>query len=66
MSLKAFHLVFISVCVVLMAFVAAWAGQQFMNGRAAVYAVTAAGALASGAALAFYGAAFQKRTRRLS
>jgi phosphate/sulfate permease len=65
MSLKAFHLVFISVCVVLMAFVAAWASQQFMTGRAATYAVTAAGALAIGAGLAFYGAAFQRKTRRL-
>ena len=65
MSLRAFYLFFISMSVVLAAFVAAWAGQQFMTGGAATYAVTAAGALASGAGLAFYGAAFQRKTRRL-
>jgi len=65
MGLRAFHLLFISACVVLMAFVAAWAAQQFMTGRAVTYAVTAAAALASGAGLAFYGAAFQRKMRRL-
>ena len=65
MGLRAFHLVFISVCVVLMAFVAAWAGQEFMTGRAVTYAVTAAGALASGVGLALYGAAFQQKMRRI-
>jgi hypothetical protein len=65
MGLRAFHLVFISACVVLMAFVAAWAGQQFMAGRAVTYAVTAVAALATGAGLAFYGAAFQRKMRRL-
>jgi len=65
-SLRAFHLVFISVSVVLAAFVAAWAAQQYQAAHDVSYAVTAVGALASGIGLAIYGAAFQKKTRRLS
>ena len=65
MSLRAFHLFFIAVSVVLAAFVAAWAGQQYQAQHAVAYAVTTAGALASGAGLAVYGAAFQRKTRRL-
>lgn len=66
MSLRAFHLVFISLSVVLAAFVAAWAAQQYQAAHAVVYAATAIGSLASGAAMAFYGAAFQRKTRGLS
>ena len=66
MSLRAFHLVFISLSVVLAAFVAAWAAQQYQAAHAASYALTAAGALACGAGMAVYGAIFQKKTRRLS
>ena len=66
MSLRAFHLVFISVSGVRAAFVAAWAAQQYQAAHDASYAVTAVGALASGIGLAIYGAAFQKKTRRLS
>ena len=65
MSLKAFHLVFISVCVMLMAFVAAWAGQQYQTLHQISYAMTAVGALATGLGLALYGAAFQRKMRRL-
>jgi len=65
MSLRAFHLLFIGMSVVLAAFVAAWAGQQYQTEHAVTYAVTAIGALASGAGLAVYGAAFQRKTRRL-
>jgi len=65
MSLRAFHLFFIAMSVVLAAFVAAWAGQQFMADRSAVSALTSVAALATGAGLAFYGAAFQRKTKRL-
>jgi FlaG/FlaF family flagellin (archaellin) len=65
MSLRTFHLVFIAVSVILAAFVAAWAGQQFRTASAVSYAVTAVAALASGVALAFYGAAFQRKTKHL-
>lgn len=66
MSLKNFHLVFIAVSIVLAAFVAAWAAQEYRAANAAVYAVTAAAALVSGAGLAFYGAMFQRKMRRMS
>src|SRR5215468_10774408 len=49
MSLRAFHLFFIAMSVVLAAFVAAWAGQQFVADRAVASALTAVAALAAGA-----------------
>jgi ABC-type Mn2+/Zn2+ transport system permease subunit len=60
-----FHLVFIAVSVILAAFVAAWAGQQYRTASDVTYAVTAVAALATGVALGFYGAAFQRKTRKL-
>ena len=66
MGLRAFHLLFIGMSVVLAAFVAAWAGQQYQTVHSATYAVTGIAALVGGAGLAIYGAAFQKKTRRLS
>jgi FlaG/FlaF family flagellin (archaellin) len=65
MSLRMFHMVFIAVSVMLAAFVAAWAGQQFRELHAVSDAVTAVAALASGVGLAFYGAAFQRKTKGL-
>ena len=64
MSLKRFHLVFIAVSVVLAAFVAAWAGQQYRTVNDAGYVVTAVAALASGIGLAIYGAAFQRKMKQ--
>ena len=65
MSLRAFHLLFIGLSVVLAAFIAAWAAGQYRAGHDAVYAVTAAGAVALGIALSIYGAAFQRKTRNM-
>jgi hypothetical protein len=65
MSLRAFHLFFIAASVVLAAFVAAWAVGQYQVAHAMTYAVTSVAALASGVGLACYGAAFQRKTRRL-
>ena len=65
MSLRMFHMVFIGVSVVLAAFVAAWAVQQYQAAQALIYAVTAALSLAAGGALIAYGAAFQRKTRQL-
>jgi FlaG/FlaF family flagellin (archaellin) len=65
MSLKNFHLLFIAISVVLAAFVAAWAGQQYRTLNSVGYIMTAAGALASGVGLAVYGATFQKKMRGL-
>jgi hypothetical protein len=64
-SLRLFHLVFISVSVVLAAFCAAWAAQQYRADARAVYAVAAIGSIAAGGGLAVYGAAFQRKTKNL-
>jgi hypothetical protein len=65
MSLRTFHLVFISLSVILAAFFAAWAGGQYRLEHQGIYAVTAAGSLLIGGGLAWYGAAFQRKTRNL-
>lgn len=65
MSLRMFHMVFIGVSVVLAAFVAAWAVQQYQSVHVVGYAMTAALSLAAGGGLLAYGAAFQRKTREL-
>ena len=65
MSLRMFHMVFIGVSVVLAAFVAAWAGQQYRALHSVTYAMTAALSLAVGGGLIAYGTAFQRKTRQL-
>ena len=62
MSLRMFHMVFIGVTVLLAAFVAAWAGQQYQAAHAAIYAVT----LAAGGGMIVYGTKFQRKTRGLT
>ena len=66
MSLRAFHLFFIAASVVLSAFVAAWAAGQYREFHDAAYAGAGAASLAAAAALAVYGAAFQRKTKNLS
>jgi hypothetical protein len=65
MSLRAFHLLFIALSVMLAAFVAAWAAGQYRLEHEMIYAVTGIGALAASGVLAVYGAAFQRKTRGL-
>jgi len=65
MSLRAFHLLFIAVSVVLTAFVAAWAAGQYQVAHQGGYVLAGVGSLASGIGLAVYGAAFQRKTRGL-
>ena len=65
MSLRMFHMVFIGVTVVLAAFVAAWAVQEYQAAHAVVYAMTAALSLAAGGGLIAYGTAFQRKTKQL-
>jgi len=65
MSLRMFHLFFIALSVVLAAFFAAWASGQYRCEHETVYAVAGVGSLAAGIGLAFYGAAFQRKTRNL-
>ena len=65
MSLRMFHLVFIGVTVLLAAFVAAWAAQQYQSSHAVGHLMTAAASLAAGGGLIAYGAAFQRKTKTL-
>ena len=65
MSLRAFHLLFIAVSIVLAAFCAAWAVSQYRERHEVVFAGTAVASLAAAAGLAVYGAAFQRKTRNL-
>ncbi len=64
-SLRAFHLFFIAVSVVLAAFFAAWAAGQYSAGHERIYIVVGVLSLACGLGLAVYGAKFQKKTKGL-
>jgi len=65
MSLKAFHLFFIAISVILAAFTAAWAVNEYRFAHEASYIVTTVGAVLTGAALAVYGIKFQQKAKRL-
>jgi hypothetical protein len=65
MSLRAFHLFFIAMSVILAAFTAAWAAGQYRELHQAVYIATAIGSGVAGAGLAVYAAKFQRKARRL-
>jgi ABC-type Mn2+/Zn2+ transport system permease subunit len=65
MSLKAFHLFFIAIAIVLAAFMTAWATRQYRSAHDAIYLLTAVGCAAFGAVLIVYAARFQRKARRL-
>ena len=65
MSLRVFHLLFVALSVILTAFFAAWAAGQYRLEQDVRYMAVAAVSLSAGALLAVYGAAFQRKTRRM-
>ena len=65
MSLKAFHLFFIGISVVLAAFMAAWATSQYRALHDGSYIATAVVSTLAGAGLAIYGVKFQRKVRGL-
>ena len=65
MSLRAFHLLFIALSVVLAAFFAAWSMSQYRVGHQTVFMVSAVASVLAAAGLAVYGIAFQRKTRNL-
>jgi hypothetical protein len=66
MSLRAFHLFFISLSAVMAAFCSAWAFSQYRADHQLVYVAGSAVSALSVAGLAAYGAAFQRKTRNLT
>jgi len=65
MSLRAFHLFFISVSAVMAAFCSAWAFSQFQMDHQLIYGAGAAASALSVVGLATYGVAFQRKTKSL-
>jgi len=65
MSLRAFHLVFIALSVILAAFSVAWAGAQFAATHRPMFLIVAATFLLTAALLGVYMAAFVRKTRHL-
>ena len=65
MGLRAFHLFFIALAVILAAFTAAWAGGQYGATHQTVFLVIAVGSLGAACGLSVYAAAFQRKTRHL-
>jgi FlaG/FlaF family flagellin (archaellin) len=65
MSLRAFHLFFIAISVVLAAFCAAWATGQYRADHSALDLAGGVLSVAAAAGLAAYGAAFRRKTRNL-
>ena len=65
MSLRAFHLLFILLSVVLAVFVAAWASGQYRAQQEVGYAIAGVAALAAAGGLVMYAAAFRRKTRHL-
>jgi hypothetical protein len=65
MGLRLFHLAFIGTSVVLAGFCAAWAAGMYRAQPDVVYLAGAVLAAASAVGLIAYGAAFQRKMRRL-
>lgn len=63
MGLRYFHLFFITLSVILAAFVVAWATGQYRLEHERIYIVWMIAGGAAGAGLAVYGAQFQRKTR---
>ena len=65
MSLRAFHLFFISLSAIMAAFCAALAFSQYKMDHELIYAAGSAVSVLSVAGLGVYGRAFQRKTRDL-
>jgi len=64
-SLRAFHLFFISLSAVMAAFCSAWAFSQYRIDHQLIYGMGAVASALSVGGLAVYGVAFQRKTRNL-
>jgi hypothetical protein len=66
MSLKAFHLLFISLSIVLAVAFGLWSAELYAQGEPAAYLVTAIASFAGAAALGIYEARVLRKFRRLA
>ncbi len=66
MSLKAFHLVFVTASVLLMLGVAGWCVSQYRDGAGTIQLVWATLSVACAAALVVYGRIFLKKLKHIS
>lgn len=66
MSLKAFHVAFVVVSVLLAGFVAWWAFGHWSHHGGVGYLLAAGGAVGAGVALVVYGVWFARKTRGVS
>jgi hypothetical protein len=66
MSLKAFHLVFVTASVLLMLGIAGWCVSQYLDGAGTNQLVWATVSLACAAALLVYGRIFLKKLKHIS
>jgi len=64
-SLRAFHLLFIALSVILCAFCAAWALGAYRTDPRATLLATSVACLVVATGLAAYGTVFQRKTRQL-
>jgi hypothetical protein len=64
-SLRAFHLLFIALSIILTAFFGAWAIGQYRVQHETAFMVTAVASFVAAGVLAVYGTAFQRKTRNL-
>jgi hypothetical protein len=65
MSLRAFHILFIALSIVLAAFLAAWAMREYQVAQDPLYLGGSVAALLSAGGLALYASAFLRKTRGL-
>jgi hypothetical protein len=65
MSLKAFHLLFISLSIVLAVVFGMWAATEYQTAGSAVYLGSAIAAFAGAAGLGVYEAMFLRKCRRI-
>jgi hypothetical protein len=65
MSLRAFHMLFIALSVVMLAFCAAWSVGMYRAAHEVSYVLACAASVISVIGLSVYGATFRRKTRAL-
>jgi hypothetical protein len=66
MSLKAFHIVFVAMCILLSFFCGAWLLHEYASGGGATYLAAGILFLAAGAGLIWYGKSVLRKLKHIS